>query len=65
MSGGEFEGIMRREVRRQDTFLDASAAQNLAGGARADHDGLRRRGGGGGRRVVDGVAAVHLQLGEK
>lgn len=63
MSGGEFEWIVWWEVRRQDTFLDASAAQNLAGGARADHDGLRRIGGGR-RRGVDGVAAVHLQFGE-
>lgn len=66
MSSGELERIVWREIRRQNTFVDAAAAQNLAGGARADHDGLRRRRvGRGGRWGVDGVAALHLSVQRK
>lgn len=64
MSGGEFEGIVWGEIRRKNTFINAAAAQDLAGGARADDDGLRlrRRRGRGGRVSVDGVAALHFSI---
>lgn len=57
MSGGEFEGIVGREIRGKDALVDASPAEDLAGSARADNRGRcwtwrrRRRGRrGGGRR---------------
>lgn len=37
VSSGELEGIMRWEIRGENAFFDAAAAQNLAGGAGAEH----------------------------
>jgi len=54
MSNGEFEGISGREIGSQDTLLDAPAAEDLAGSARADDHRRRRRGGSSRGRALRG-----------